>query len=262
MLSRGSVFSRKEKYQNLTVSVQKISLYSDDILARYMQMGLTFLYGLIPAIGMFIGSVTGFRLNLSKNALSYLQHFTSGLVFAAVAIELLPKISPNDSRWTVALGFILGALLMLFLKWFTGKSTSLALKYAVGIDIFIDGMLIGIAFIAGTSSGLIITLAFSIEMVNLGLSTAPSMFQKGDSSTKKMIAIFLLSLCLPLGALSSTLFVSLLPSSIFTETLSFGVAALLYLVTEELLLEAHTIKESPWVTSLFFLGFLFVIMTR
>ncbi|CAM3720132.1 hypothetical protein [Deinococcus frigens] len=38
--------------------------------------------------------------------------------------------------------------------------------------------------------------------------------------------------------------------------LSFGAAALLFLVTEELLVEAHEVKETPWITSAFFLGFI------
>jgi len=38
--------------------------------------------------------------------------------------------------------------------------------------------------------------------------------------------------------------------------LSFGAAALLYLVTEERLVEAHEVRETPWVTSAFFAGFL------
>lgn len=38
--------------------------------------------------------------------------------------------------------------------------------------------------------------------------------------------------------------------------LAFGVAALLCLVTEELLVEAHKVKDTPAQTSLFFLGFI------
>ena len=38
--------------------------------------------------------------------------------------------------------------------------------------------------------------------------------------------------------------------------LSFGAAALLYLVTEELLTEAHEVPETPWLTAMFFVGFL------
>jgi ZIP family zinc transporter len=38
--------------------------------------------------------------------------------------------------------------------------------------------------------------------------------------------------------------------------LSFGLAALLFLVTEELLVEAHKEPETPISTALFFIGFL------
>jgi ZIP family zinc transporter len=43
--------------------------------------------------------------------------------------------------------------------------------------------------------------------------------------------------------------------------LAFGVAALLYLVTEELLVEAHEEKvETPVQTGMFFLGFIVLFM--
>jgi ZIP family zinc transporter len=38
--------------------------------------------------------------------------------------------------------------------------------------------------------------------------------------------------------------------------LSFSLAALLFLITEELLTKAHEESESPWLTAMFFLGFL------
>ena len=43
--------------------------------------------------------------------------------------------------------------------------------------------------------------------------------------------------------------------------LAFGAAALLYLVTEELLVEAHEIPDTPLITAAFFVGslILFVI---
>ena len=42
--------------------------------------------------------------------------------------------------------------------------------------------------------------------------------------------------------------------------LAFGVAALLYLVTEELLVEAHEVPETVLVTSIFFVGFLLLLV--
>jgi len=42
--------------------------------------------------------------------------------------------------------------------------------------------------------------------------------------------------------------------------LAFGVAALLYLVTEELLVEAHEEVETPIQTAMFFAGFILLFM--
>ena len=42
--------------------------------------------------------------------------------------------------------------------------------------------------------------------------------------------------------------------------LAFGCAALLYLVTEELLVEAHETKDTAFATSMFFVGFLLFLL--
>ena len=42
--------------------------------------------------------------------------------------------------------------------------------------------------------------------------------------------------------------------------LAFGLAALLYLVTEELLVEAHEVRETRATTAMFFVGFLVLLM--
>ena len=43
---------------------------------------------------------------------------------------------------------------------------------------------------------------------------------------------------------------------VLTAVLAFGCAALLYLVTEELLVEAHEVPETSWAPGLLFAGFL------
>ena len=42
--------------------------------------------------------------------------------------------------------------------------------------------------------------------------------------------------------------------------ISFGLAALMYLVTEELLVEAHEVTETHPATAMFFVGFLALII--
>lgn len=62
-----------------------------------------------------------------------------------------------------------------------------------------------------------------------------------------------MGLLLPMGALLGTL-ASGLPHSVITGLFAFALVALLYLVTEELLVEAHEAPEGPVVTSMFFIA--------
>ncbi len=71
-----------------------------------------------------------------------------------------------------------------------------------------------------------------------------------------MTASLLLALIVLVSAgLGSTLFAGLSGAPL-VGVLSFATAALLYLVTEELLAEAHNIPDTALATAMFFLGFL------
>ena len=132
-----------------------------------------------------------------------------------------------------------------------------ALAVAVCTDAMVDGLLIGIASSSGKSSGLIIALALTVEMAFLGLTFAVSL--RKQPCSRSTLAILLPPLLLLLGgAVGDALGAALTDSPpLHTGFLAFGVAALLYLVTEELLLEAHAQGDDHvwWVDACFFAGF-------
>ncbi len=41
-----------------------------------------------------------------------------------------------------------------------------------------------------------------------------------------------------------------------TAAYAFGLIALLYLAVEELMVEAHETEDTPWITAMFFVGFI------
>lgn len=63
-----------------------------------------------------------------------------------------------------------------------------------------------------------------------------------------------------IGAAGGATLLHLLPASILEIVFSFGLAALLFLVTEELPTEAHEVPETPLITSMFFAGFLLFLV--
>ncbi|MNT82947.1 hypothetical protein D3C72_2227490 [compost metagenome] len=75
-----------------------------------------------------------------------------------------------------------------------------------------------------------------------------------------MLAIGGLALLLPLGGMLGAP-IAMLGAFWLTAFLAFGLIALLYLVTEELLVEAHEGgKDTPLATAMFFVGFLLLLL--
>ncbi len=66
-------------------------------------------------------------------------------------------------------------------------------------------------------------------------------------------------LLLPIGSLASVPIFAL-PLPYPTGFLAFGLVALLYLVTAEVLVEAHETPDKPWITAMFFAGFLLLLL--
>ncbi|MEO6609236.1 MAG: transporter, partial [Aestuariivirga sp.] len=129
----------------------------------------------------------------------------------------------------------------------------------IAADLLIDGIVLGLAFVSGQKAGMLLTIALTIEVLFLGLSVAAEL---GQSEMNSRIAIgwtLALALMLPLGVMVASP-IALLPEVYVTGAFAFGLIALLYLVTEELLVEAHEVEDRPWTSALFFVGFLLLIV--
>lgn len=218
------------------------------------------MYTLIPAVAVVLGAAVAVWRRPSPAFASAIQHFAAGVVFAAAAGELLPDIKHRQSVWAVILGGAAGIVLMLLIKRLgeTSKGT-LGLVVMVAIDIFIDGLVLGIGFAAGAKQGFLLTVALTIEVLFLGLSLTGELSETIRKPAKVLAVVAGLAVLLPIGA-AIGIPVSHLPNFWIAAFFSFGLVALLYLVTEELLVEAHAGPEKPWVTSLFFLGFLLILL--
>ena len=129
---------------------------------------------------------------------------------------------------------------------------------AVATDAMVDGLLIGIATSSGAQAGVVLTVALSIEMGFLGLTYASTL--RTQRRATRILAVHAPPLLLVVGGVIGGVLGQLLSTSppLHVGLLAFGIAALLYLVTEELLLEAHASQKEEhvwWVDACFFLGF-------
>ncbi len=230
------------------------------------------LIGLIPFVMILLGGLIAVFFRLAKSLQSTVLHFAAGVVFSVVVVELLPNVIRIHRPLQIISGFVAGLILMLVIKSIIKKLESkreqtiegsfpATIFVGIAIDIFIDGLLVGIAFSVGNKEGLLLTLAIGVELFSLGLATATAFRKRSLNKLKTFMYVALLGLVFFLSlALGLTLLHNINDTAL-EFILSFGISALLFLVVEELLIEAHEIKETPWQTSAFFVGFLiFLIM--
>ncbi|MES2326259.1 MAG: transporter [Pseudomonadota bacterium] len=218
------------------------------------------LYTLVPLAALAIGAITTTMAKPKPGVQSAIQHFAAGVVFAAAAAEILPDVMHGGSLVPIIIGSLAGIGAMLAIKALDERIEGpVGLATATGVDLLVDGLVLGISFVAGARQGILLTIALTLEVLFLGLSLVGE-FAQSMTRGKAIGATMLVGLALPFGALFGGP-IGTLPGPLQTGFYAFGLIALLYLVTEELLIEAHEGgKESPLVTSMFFLGFLAILV--
>ena len=217
-------------------------------------------FTLIPVVAVLLGSLVAVSRRPSEAIVSAMQHLAAGVVFAAAAAEILPQVMHEGSPIATFTGGALGIIVMLSLKAIEGRASGpVAMLGAVAVDILIDGLVLGLAFVAGGKAGVLLTIALTLEVLFLGLTVTTELGETIKSKARVIAITMGIALLLPIGAAVATP-VAAFPPVIIAGFLSFGLMALLYLVTEELLVEAHEKPDTPIISAMFFIGFLGLLL--
>lgn len=215
---------------------------------------------IIPVLAVLLGALVSVWRRPGEAVVAGVQHLAAGVVFAAAAAEILPQVLHGGSPAATLIGGAVGVVVMLGLKAAGSRMTGpVAMLGAVGIDILVDGLVLGLAFVAGDKAGRLLTIALTVEVLFLGLTVTEALQDRIRSKPAIIGTTLGIGLLLPVGALIATP-VATLPPAMVTAFLSFGLMALLYLVTEELLVEAHEKPDTPVISAMFFVGFLGLLL--
>src|SRR3546814_14037603 len=106
----------------------------------------------------------------------------------------------------------------------------MALLAAIGIDILVDGLVLGLAFVAGEKAGFLLTIALTLEVLFLGLTLINELAETFRSRLRIIVTVSALALLLPIGDIAAVLVATLSPVMV-VGFLGFGVMALPSLVT-------------------------------
>ena len=229
-------------------------------------LGQALLFTLIPLAAAVASGVVATFYTPGPNARSYIQHFAAGIVLAAVIGELLSDVVEREYVLAAVVGFVLGLAVMLAIKLFIhgsgghGGGSSLSLVVTAGVDTLVDGFVIGLGFVVGGGTGALLAVALAIELFFLGLSASASVGQSGRAP-KLMLAVGAgLGVLVMIGSVAGVVLLGGASQSVVTAVLAFGSIALLYLVTEELLVNVRNVPETPWHTLVLFSGFILVFV--
>lgn len=132
----------------------------------------------------------------------------------------------------------------------------------LAVDTFLDGLLLALADVVEPHAGVIVAVAFAVETAVLGAMTSATLRHKHYPSMLILIVSFVLCVLFILGALLGAASISFTSGPVFIGFLTFGVASLLYLVADHLLMEAREKqKAAVWLTRVqFYIGFLLVLL--
>ena len=227
-----------------------------------------FLFTLIPLSAAVASGILASYWTPGPEARSYIQHFAAGVVLAAVTGELLPKVVEGGQYVSAAtIGFVAGLAAMLAIKLLShagegagGGSGAVSLSVTASVDTLVDGFVIGLGFVVGGGAGPLLALALGVELFFLALSAASSVGQSGRSSRWMLGVGAGLGLLVMVGALLGAALLGGAPEGLVIAVLAFGSIALLYLVTEELLVTVRNVSETPWHTLVLFTGFILVFV--
>lgn len=221
------------------------------------------LYTLLPVAAAAVSGVVAAVRPPGARVTSAVQHLAAGVVFAAAAIELVPGVVRSAPGPAIS-GFTAGIAVMFSLNYVAqraerraeqrGSQLALGLIATTGADFFIDGIVLGAGFASGGSTGVLLTIAISLEYLFVGLSVAATLPSRNPTRV-----IGLPTGLAPTAVAGTALGVTTLDgasASVMAAVLGFGAVVFMYLVTEELLVEAHERGETATGSATFFLGFL------
>ena len=160
------------------------------------------LYTLIPVAAMISGAAFTIWRRPGPAMASGIQHLAAGVVFAAAAGGLLPDLKRAHAPGIVLIGGLCGVAVMLVVKQLGKRAEGQGGLVAVtAVDIFIDGLVLGIGFVAAARTGLLLTIALTLEILFLGVTVAIALNENARSRLKVVAAVGGIGLLLPLGSL-------------------------------------------------------------
>jgi len=192
-----------------------------------------------------------------------IEHFAAGVLLAVIAFSVSFEIRQLNHAQAAIGGLAAGAAIMVGMKTDLRRfetpeddPSPNGFIIAAAINTFVDGLLIGAAFVVEPELAVLVLIGLGIELFVLNMSVSSELLALKMKHWKVSAIASFIAGALALGAVAGLLTMQDAGPAVQSAALAFALAALLYIVAEELLLRGNDVENSPMTTSAFFGGFI------
>lgn len=217
------------------------------------------LLSLLPFAGNFAGSLMSELVPQSAAWRNRALHAAVGIVFAVVAIEIMPEALEVLLGWQIALAFLAGGCVYLLAQTVierrAGTGSRMWMIYlAVATDLFGDGLLIGSGSAVAASLGLTLAIGQVLADIPEGAATM-STFEANDVARRRRL-LLAASLVVPVVLGAALAYLTLRNASETAQMAALVATSGLFAVAvfEDMITEAHEAAEDTRTSTLALLG--------
>src|SRR5688500_5273782 len=191
------------------------------------------LYSAIPVLAAAIGAAAALIREPGPRLRSGFQHLAGGVVFATAALELLPDVREGPAI-PVVVGFSLGVLTMLGIRSLGArlqtargeKPFPTGLVASTAVDLLVDGLVLGIGFVAAARTGVLLTAALGLEILFVSMGLTATLGQRGVGRLPAAAISILLAFLVGLGAILASTVLAGYSTHDLAGVIAFGSVAL------------------------------------
>jgi ZIP family zinc transporter len=223
-------------------------------------------FAALPAFGNFGGGLLAEILPISKRTLSISLHAATGALIAVVGIELMPRALTTSLPWLSVAAFIAGGgvfilldrvLRMVRLRFESsgGSFGAWMIFFAVSVDLFTDGIMIGTGSTVSKSLGLLLALGQVSADIPEGFATIVKFKADGIGRARRLMLAGAFAVPVFTGASVGYWVMRNHPELYKLLVLALTGGILLATSLGEMLAEAHETRDTPLMTIALVAGF-------
>ena len=218
----------------------------------------------------YLGVPAAERFDVPHRIVSAALQFAAGIVTALVAVTLMPPAMRNGPYVLTVLAFFAGGVLYVLLEYFTkraqaervgaepaarpdGSEISLGLFAGILVDLFVDGVVIGIGSTLDLLTGLVMALGLALSTAPLAFVTIATAKRQGMLAEHRRLLGWMFVASLMAGALLGYLVLQNQPLGLRMVLVALASGFLITTVVQGIIPEANREGE-PGFAGVLYIG--------